>query len=363
MQPVQKMGGNSMPSFFRRTDKNGRKRILVCVKCAGMKRRYATFDSMEKARSWAAKTESDMRQGKLKLSSAADHHTAGETIQRYIDQVLPTKSKKQRYPKLQKAQLLWWKHRIGVYTLSNLSQSVLAACRDELALGRSPATVNRYIAALSHVFTIAMKEWEWLDSSPITRLRKLKENRGRLRFLSDQEREALLDACRQEYRKPLYLIVVLAISTGARKQELLSLQWRDVDFDRNQIIVQETKNDERRALFIYGSAHSLLWQHHKLIRSAYVFPDRSGKNPVNIDREFKRACKAAKITDFHFHDLRHTAASYLAMNGATHSEIAEVLGHKTLNMVKRYAHLSKTHTANVVAAMNAKIFGGRDGGE
>ena len=242
------------------------------------------------------------------------------------------------------------------------SQSLLASCRDELAASRSPATVNRYIAALSHVFTIAMKEWEWLDASPIQRLRKLKENRGRLRFLSDNERAALLDACMLEKRKPLFLIVVLAISTGARKQELLSLQWRDVDFDRNQIIVQETKNDERRALFIYGTAHNLLWKHHVFIRSPYVFPDRSGKNPVNIDREFHRARCRAGIPDFHFHDLRHTAASYMAMNGASTADIAEALGHKSLSMVKRYAHLSQTHVAKVVASMSERFLTERQAG-
>lgn len=346
-----------MAYYRKRKGKSGKVSITATVKCAGMPPRSASFGAMEKARRWTAKTESEMRQGKLKLASAADHHTAGETIQRYIDQVLPVKSKKKRFLKLQKAQLLWWKHRIGQYTLSNVSQSLLAGCRDDLAAARSPATVNRYIAALSHVFTIAMKEWEWLDSSPIQRLRKLKENRGRLRFLSDNEREALLAACLREKRKPLHLIVVLAISTGARKQELLSLQWKDVDFDRNQIIVQETKNDERRALFIYGTAHNLLWKYHVNIRSPYVFPDRSGKNPVTIDNEFHRARCRAGLPDFHFHDLRHTAASYMAMNNATASEIAEVLGHKTLNMVKRYAHLSKSHTASVVAAMNQKIFG------
>jgi integrase len=89
-----------------------------------------------------------------------------------------------------------------------------------------------------------------------------------------------------------------------------------------------------------------------------VFPSESNKtNPVEIRKAFDNALIAAEITDFRFHDLRHSAASYLAMNGATIADIAEILGHKTLSMVKRYAHLSESHTAKVLASMNKKIFG------
>jgi integrase len=88
-----------------------------------------------------------------------------------------------------------------------------------------------------------------------------------------------------------------------------------------------------------------------------VFPGRIPGEPVNIENHWQKALKTAGIENFRFHDLRHSAASYLAMNGATLPEIAGVLGHKSLQMVGRYAHLSEAHTANVVERMNAKIFG------
>ena len=88
-----------------------------------------------------------------------------------------------------------------------------------------------------------------------------------------------------------------------------------------------------------------------------MFPNSTGTRPVGIREAFEWAVKRAGIANFRFHDLRHTAASYLAMNGASLAEIAEVLGHKTLAMVKRYAHLSEAHTRNVVQRMNAEIFG------
>jgi len=96
----------------------------------------------------------------------------------------------------------------------------------------------------------------------------------------------------------------------------------------------------------------------KCPRVDYIFPSVNGKNkPKNIETIWRKALKQAKVDNFRFHDLRHSAASYLAMNGASLAEIAEVLGHKTLAMVKRYAHLSEAHTASVVEKMNKKVFG------
>jgi integrase len=88
-----------------------------------------------------------------------------------------------------------------------------------------------------------------------------------------------------------------------------------------------------------------------------VFPSKNFKDPIDIRTPWETAIKRAKVSDFRFHDLRHSAASYLAMNGASLAEIAEILGHKTLQMVKRYSHLSESHTSKVVAAMNEKLFG------
>ena len=94
------------------------------------------------------------------------------------------------------------------------------------------------------------------------------------------------------------------------------------------------------------------------IDTRLLFPDKSGKNPIQLRTPWRKALKEAEIENFKFHDLRHSAASYLAMSGPSLAEIAEVLGHKTLQMVKRYSHLSEQHTANVVSRMNERIFGG-----
>src|SRR5262249_8250247 len=145
----------------------------------------------------------------------------------------------------------------------------------------------------------------------------------------------------------------------ARKMELLNLTWRDVDLQRGVITLHNTKNRERRVLPLAGPALALMHQHAKIRRidTPFVFPRRDGRKSLDIRSAWETALKRADIGDFRFHDLRHSCASYLAMNGASLAEIAEILGHKTLSMVKRYAHLSEAHTAGVVARMNAAIFG------
>jgi integrase len=202
-----------------------------------------------------------------------------------------------------------------------------------------------------------------MNENPFNKIKKFSETRGRVRFLSDDERKNLLKACQEASYKPLYLIVVLALSTGARKGEIMKLKWQDIDFERRQIVLHETKNKERRVIPLTGHAYELMKEHAKVKRSdtELVFPSSKGDKPYEIKKPWLKAIKEAGIKDFRFHDLRHSAASYLAMNGASLAEIAEVLGHKTLQMVKRYAHLSEAHTSAVVSRMNERIFSDESG--
>ncbi len=271
--------------------------------------------------------------------------------------------------------LSWWKSELGAYRLFDITPSLIVKHRNNLVgtknkYGREigATTANRYTQALGHVFTVAMNEWEWVNINPIRKISKYKESRGRVRFLSDEERGALLSACAESDNPHLYLVVVIALSTGARKMEILGLQWKDVDFERQLIVLNETKNDERRVLPLQGFAYKLMTAQKEKAKAdcPYVFPskkvtkdiksDKFLYQPIDIRTAWENVLIKADIKDFRFHDLRHSAASYLAMNGASLAEIAEVLGHKTLQMVKRYAHLSEAHTSSIVAKMNDQIF-------
>jgi hypothetical protein len=349
----------------KRISNDGEVVYRVKVRLRGHPEQNATFARKTDAKNWAQNTESSIRDGRHFKTVEAKRHTLSELIDRYIRDVLPTKPKSQ---KKQQAQLLWWKKAIGSYSLADIRPALIAEQRDALLREqtarkklRSPSTVVRYLAALSHAFSIAIKEFGWVEINPVLRISKPKEPRGRVRFLSDDERTRLLKAAKESASPHLYLIIVLCLSTGARKMEIVGLKWHAVDLQRGIIILHETKNNERRVLPITGHALALMNEHSKLrfLDSDFVFPSPNDhKRPIDIQTAWKRILAKAEISNFRFHDLRHSAASYLAMNGASLAEIAEVLGHKTLQMVKRYAHLSDAHTATVVARMNEKIFGG-----
>ena len=283
-----------------------------------------------------------------------------EAAQKYNDTILLNK----KDVRVQKRLLSYWKGRFNGYDLNNISVSLLNQERDYLLEGethfkrqRAPATINRYFAILSHIFSLSFK-WGWINENPFLRISKMKEPRGRVRFLSDDERDRLLSVCQASKNKMLYPIVVLCLSTGARKMEIVGLNWKHVDLVRRIIILEDTKNGERRALPISSFALEVLTEYAKdSDKTGLVFPSaHNASKPIEIRKPWLTILQKANIEDFHFHDLRHSAASYLAMNGASLAEIAEVLGHKTLSMVKRYAHLSEAHTAKVVESMNSKIF-------
>lgn len=189
------------------------------------------------------------------------------------------------------------------------------------------------------------------------------EPNGRVRFLSDAERGALLNACTESKNPWLHTVVLLALSTGMRKGELMNLRWPDVDLPNGRITLRETKNGETRVVPLVGPASEAMKAHAKVRRmdTDLVFPAPAKPpkpvKPMDFRGAWEAALKRAEVADFHFHDLRHSCASYLAMGGASLAEIAEVLGHKTLAMVKRYSHLSDSHVAGVVERMNRAIFG------
>jgi len=348
-----------------RKTQSGEIRYRVLVRKKGFPPQTATFKRKIDAERWAKRTEAAIDEGRHFRGSEAKRHTLSELLDRYSESALPLKANGGR---TQALQLAWWKRKIGELLLSDITPSVIVACRDDLfkeetRRRKSSATANRYLAALSHAFTIAAREWQWLEENPVLKVARLPEPPGRVRFLDESERERLLASCKSSKNPHLHPVVLLAISTGMRKGEILGLKWADVDLEKGHLVLHKTKNRERRGIHLSNPLREVLKEHGRVRRidSPFLFPNKLGSAPEDIRAAWVKALSEAEIEDFRFHDLRHTAASYLAMNGATPSEIAAVLGHKTLAMVQRYAHLSESHAAGVLARMNEKIFGGDNG--
>ncbi len=181
------------------------------------------------------------------------------------------------------------------------------------------------------------------------------ENNAVVRWLSDEERGRLLATCKDSAWPRLYPLVFMALTTGARRGELLKLTWADIDFDSGLATCRDTKNGDPRILPLPQATQTVL-KPFRGIGSALVFPsERIPTKPMEFRKLWSTALQQAGIENFRFHDLRHSAASYLVMNGATLHETAEVLGHRSVQTTKRYAHLSTQHKAALTERILGKL--------
>jgi len=347
-----------MASIKKEVNGDGTTSFRVRVRLKGYPTQSASFARKTDADRWAKSTEAAMQEGRHFGINEAKKRTLSELIARYSERVLPHKALSTA--RVQKAQLEWWQQQIGPMTLASITSGIVADCTERLiASGNKNATAVRYLAVLTHCFNYGVKELEWLKENCVLRVKKPKEPRGIVRFLTDDERESLLAACKKSSNHLLYPAVLIALSTGMRLSEQFDLTWKDVDLVAGKAILRDTKNGETRAVPITGPAFSELQTLAKFrqLRNDHVFPSATTSGPIDLRKAFAAALKEAGIENFRWHDLRHTFASYLAMNGATPSVLMDAMGHKTLSMVKRYAHLSEGHISNQVASMTAKIFG------
>ena len=349
-----------MATIRKREGRDGKTSYQVQVRLRGEAPRTRTFKRLTDAKAWARDIESKVSHGEYVPTTKERKRTFGDLVDKYIREAIPKKVHNKDRRNLE-TRLGWWKEQLGHRYLSEIRPSDIAECRDRLEqqtnrLGNhlTGATINRYLAAVGAAYKHAVKEWHWVESSPVRNVARRAESAGRTRFLDDDERKRLLSAAKANENPDLYPAVLLAITTGMRKGEILSLRWPQVDLKRSLIQLIYTKNGEARTVPIPKIAADLLTERGR-VRS--LTDDRLFTVQQDFDRCWREALRAAEIADFRFHDLRHTAASYLAMHGATLAELAEVLGHKTLQMVKRYSHLTEQHKRGLVDRMAAGVFG------
>ena len=355
---------------------SGRVSYRVQIRLKGHPGQSETFRARKDAQRWASSIESAILEGRHFPHARSQRISFAALAQRYRASILGEANASKRANT--ERHIAWWLNRFGALTLAEITSGRIAEARDVLAAQaftrarprragdreippqsykRSGATVNRYLATLSHMFTTALMEWRLIDSNPVRDISKKKEARGRIRFLRDEERDVLLNACVESAWPALHALVLLAISTGARRGELIRLRWTDVTLDpaTPQAIIQDTKNGDPRRLPLVSKALEAIWALKVANNGAseFVFPSRADLHRpyVAFDAHWYAALARAGLSDFRFHDLRHTCASYLASEGASLLEIADVLGHRTMAMVKRYSHLAQGHKATVIEKM------------
>ena len=228
----------------------------------------------------------------------------------------------------------------GKCSLSQVTPRLINAYKNKRhSDGVKPATVNRELATLKKAFNLALKEWEWVESNPVSRVSMEPEDNGRDRWLTVLEEEKLLEACPHWLRE----VVVFALNTGMRLSEILELSWEAVDFFRKTVTVTRSKNKERRTIPLNDAAIDLLKSKAKvrLIKTNLVFySPRAYKllGKRNVSWVFHTVVTGAGISDFRFHDLRHTFATRLIQAGVDLYKVQRLLGHKSPSMTQRYAH-------------------------
>ena len=352
------------------------------VRIKGFPEQQRSFKRLTDARLWAEQTQSSIRKGEFQnVVKTAGTKTLKNVIDRYRDEMLPLKAESTQ--RAQTTYLGFWERELGEYALAYIEPELITKklkaltdagdSRRQLEDGEKPAkpkslkTVKHYRDMLAILFKQA-KSWGWTGANPldgVSRITKVRDERSR--YLNDDERKKLLEVCRASDNEQLYPIVVFALSTGARKSEILKLTFDDIDLKRDVAILRDTKNGETRSVPVVGHLKALLKDQIETVTEKYekmdpmppkrwVFPRRDGQAPIDIRKAWENARDEAKLIDFRFHDLRHSTASYLAMNGASQVEIAEVLGHRTLQMVRRYAHLSESHVKGLVEKLDEKFF-------
>jgi integrase len=347
-----------MAEIRERKRKNGEISYTVIIRIKGNPIITKTFKRKTDAKEWANRTESEIRENINFPKRKAQKLTVSEIINKFIDLKLDKYK-----PKMQKEftkALNWYKKEIGSLYLSSVTTAKLVECREKLSKKNkevptkngkvitkdktlAPATINHYMACLGTVFTYCVADLEILDINPMTKVKKVKANNARKRFLEIEEISKLLQTClNTDYE--LFLCVLIAISTGARKSEILKLTWGMVDFKQKILRFSNTKNGDDRDTPISGLLYDELQTFKKQnkvhrLKNDYIFRTSDGKPKESlIGKLFPKVVNKCGITNFRFHDLRHTAASWLAMNGTSQPVLQEILGHKTPAMTSRYKH-------------------------
>ncbi len=334
-----------MASIYKRKNDNGTTVWRAVVRIKGYPTVSNHFERKQEADDWASGIERQIKLGQFKFDQHNQVHTFAQLTERYLNDGA---IEHHRSAKDTRRHLIYWQSRFSAFALVHITPESVG--KERLRLLETPtlqnkrrasATVNRYMASLSLLFSYALKQLHWISENPCASLIKLKENPGRDRVLTTGEIDRLLSACRKSRSPYLYLIVLIAITTGARQGEILNLEWRHIDFDNHLAYLKETKNGRPRSIPLSDSILEELKNLHKVRQplKPLVFASKTAFGSIDIKKAWQTALRIANIEKCRAHDMRHTFATLAAAQGASNLELATAMGHRTLQMLQRYTHL------------------------
>jgi integrase len=278
--------------FIReRKIKNGGVRYQAEVRLKGHPMQTAVFDRRTDAKTWISKVEADIRCGRHQLYAEGRRHTFAEAVERYC--------REQTVSVVKRGHLQWWQQELGALYLQDVRPAIVSEKKQKLlstttakGITRSKSTCNRYLATLSHLLNICVKQWEWMAENPVRKIAREKEPRERTRFLSSDERQRFLRACKESDNPYLFTFVALLLSTGGRYNEIRCLKWTDVDLIHGRVTITKSKNTDMRAIPIRGLALDLLRSLASQTNSiGYVFPSHTKSKPLNCDEPLEQPSK------------------------------------------------------------------------
>lgn len=348
-----------MASYLKRKNKDGSLSHQFRIRRKGFPLITRTFKRKVDGEAWVVDTLAALRAGSY-LCPKKSEMTLAELIEHYLESHSFLRRRSKHSPS---QTLSWWKEQLGSYFIKNITKQLVK--QFWLKLGETPSvrtgkpltnrTMNSYLESLSACLSYAVEE-ELIEANPVLKIKKRTLNNSRERTLSEEELKALLQAATKSSNRYLLTAILISLSTGGRRGEVMGLTWNDVDLKTGKVRFRITKNGKPRVVVLGASALSALREQSRLrvLNSDLIFAPlktrRGGKSNIpweDLRAPFRRACKEAGIEDFRWHDLRHCAASFLIMSGASIEEAMKVLGHRSAAMSWRYAHLNNRRTAEL----------------
>jgi len=297
-----------------------------------------TFDRLATAKSWIPKIEGDIERQLYVDTSGTERTTVLELLERYQRQISPSHKGQQ----VEAYRLRTLKKHLGALRLIHLTNKEIASYRDDRLKEVSPSSLKRELTILSRVLTIASRDWGIsIPQNPVKMISLPKADKARTRRLEAGEKERLLQSTNLE----LHRIIVLALETGMRRGEILSIKKSHIDFNKSVLFIPSTKTDTPRTIPLSSAAVTSL---RGQLRASQE--ESGGVIPLHecplftyslrgLSGAFLRLCRRLNIDNLHFHDLRHEATSRLFEKGLNPVEVATITGHKDTRMLMRYTHL------------------------